>query len=70
MNIKLCKAFILNRLVKHIFPICYVVPTESANIQIFVYDLCYSGICLKEYIRFFLFELSMLKNTFHNGIFH
>lgn len=38
MNVKLCRAFILNRLVKYVFPICYIVPTESVNIQIFIYN--------------------------------
>lgn len=46
MNVKLCKAFILNRLVKYVFLICYMVPIESVNIQVFVYEVCCSGICL------------------------
>lgn len=46
MNVKLCRAFILNRLVKYVFPICCIVPAESVNIQICIYDVSSSGIRL------------------------
>lgn len=53
---------ILNRPVnKYVFPICYMVPTESVNIQMFAYDVCYSGIRIYHILD--LWIITVKENT-------